>query len=177
MLAHLRAIKDPLRAARAVRALPGSSRVRVTLLGRGLDPRLVDQAHAEQRLNPRFRWPGEVSHARALRRLAASDLLVLSSLQEGGANAIGEAASLGVPILASRIDGTLGLLGTRHPGYFAPRDTAALGALLLRAERDADFRARLARASRRAAQQFRPERERDAWRRLLAELRPRARRS
>jgi glycosyltransferase involved in cell wall biosynthesis len=170
VLAHLRAIKDPLRVARAARSLPRDSRLRVVHLGRGLDARLAARARAEERRNPRYHWLGERSHRAALRRLASAELLVLPSLQEGGANAIGEAARLGVPILASRIEGTLGLLGPDHPGYFEARDTAALRSLLLRAENDAHFRARLVRASRRAARLFEPSREREAWRRLLREL-------
>jgi glycosyltransferase involved in cell wall biosynthesis len=170
VLAHLRPIKDPLRAALAARALPPGSRVRIIGLGRGLDERLVARARSEERRNPRYRWLGERTHARALQVLSRCDALVLSSLQEGGANAIGEAAVLGLPILATRIDGNVGLLGPRHRGYFAVRDTRALRCLLLRAERDARFRAQLARASRRAAVLFDPARERGAWARLLGEL-------
>ena len=95
---------------------------------------------------------------------------MLASRLEGGANALGEAAVLGVPILASRVPGNVGLLGARHPGLFAFGDTRALRRLLLRAESDASFRARLARASRRIAPLFRPARETAAWRALLREL-------
>jgi hypothetical protein len=35
----------------------------------------------------------------------------ISSLAEGGANVIGEAAVVGIPVLASRIPGNVGLLG------------------------------------------------------------------
>jgi glycosyltransferase involved in cell wall biosynthesis len=95
---------------------------------------------------------------------------VLSSRLEGGANALGEAAALGVPILASRVPGNVGLLGARHPGLFAFGDARALRRLLLRAESDPIFYARLARASRRLAPRFRPAREAAAWRALLREL-------
>jgi len=95
---------------------------------------------------------------------------VLSSRLEGGANAIGEAAALGVPILASRVEGNVGLLGARHPGLFPFRDTGALRRLLLRAELDPAFYTRLAGASRRRAPLFRPAREVAAWRSLLREL-------
>ena len=95
---------------------------------------------------------------------------MLSSRLEGGANAIGEAATLGVPILASRVPGNVGLLGARHPGLFAFGDARALRRLLLRAESDAIFCARLASASRRIAPRFRPARETAAWRALLHEL-------
>ena len=57
--------------------------------------------------------------------------MVLSSLSEGGANVISEAVAAGVPVLASRIDGSVGLLDD-YPGYFPVRDTAALARLLER---------------------------------------------
>jgi glycosyltransferase involved in cell wall biosynthesis len=62
--------------------------------------------------------------------LASAGAVVLSSLSEGGANAVSEAVAARVPLLASRIDGTVGLLGRDYPGYFPVRDTAALILLL-----------------------------------------------
>ena len=56
--------------------------------------------------------------------------MVISSLSEGGANVISEAAVAGVPVLASRIDGNVGLLGADYPGYFPVGDTEALARLL-----------------------------------------------
>jgi glycosyltransferase involved in cell wall biosynthesis len=94
---------------------------------------------------------------------------VLSSLAEGGAHVVGEAAVAGVPVLASRIPGNVGLLGASYPGYFPVRDTGALAALLARFETDAAFRARLREGVRRIAPLFDPARERRAWRDLLAE--------
>jgi putative glycosyltransferase (TIGR04348 family) len=170
VLAHLRAVKDPLLAARSVRDLPAVSRIRVVHAGRALTAALATRARAEQRRNPRYRWLGERSHRQALGLLAGSHVLVLSSRLEGGANVIGEAATLGVAILASRIDGTTGLLGRRYPGLFPVGDTDALRCLLLRAERDARFHAGLRRAVNTKAPLFAPARERQAWKRLVAEL-------
>jgi glycosyltransferase involved in cell wall biosynthesis len=133
---------------------------------------MARRARAEMARNPRYRWLGELSHARALARLARSRLLVLSSRLEGGANVIGEAAVRGVPILASRIDGSVGLLGADYPGFFPVGDTAALAALLGRAEADATFYARLRRTVAGSAWLFGPQRERRAWRQLLRELIP-----
>jgi glycosyltransferase involved in cell wall biosynthesis len=96
--------------------------------------------------------------------------MVLSSRMEGGANVIGEAAVAGVPILASRIEGSIGLLGARHPGFFDVGDTHALRDLMLRSESERGFYRELKRASREAAGLFRPERERRAWRALISEL-------
>jgi glycosyltransferase involved in cell wall biosynthesis len=96
--------------------------------------------------------------------------MVLSSLSEGGANVISEAIVAGVPILASRMDGNVGLLGADYPGYFPVGDTKALARLLQRIEGDRRFVAALRRAIARRAPLFRPQREIAAWRRLLAEL-------
>ena len=43
-----------------------------------------------------------------------------------------EAVRSGTPVLASRIPGNVGMLGTDYAGYFEPGDAAALAALLLR---------------------------------------------
>ena len=72
VLAHLRAVKDPLRAAVAVRDLPTGSRIRVVHLGSALDPGLALRASREMERNPRYRWLGERSRRSALRRLARS---------------------------------------------------------------------------------------------------------
>ena len=125
----------------------------------------------EQERNPRYRWLGERPRSEALRRLTRSQLMVISSRMEGGANVIGEAATLGVPILASRVAGNVGLLGPWHPGLFQVADTGP--ARTAPACRGAGaFYQRFKRASKRIAPQFAPERERRVWRTLLGELIP-----
>jgi hypothetical protein len=74
------------------------------------------------------------------------------------------------PILASRMDGNVGLLGADYPGYFPVGDTDTLARLLRRIETDRRFVANLRGAIARRAPLFRPEREIEAWRLLLAEL-------
>jgi len=172
VLGHLRPVKDPFRTALAARRLPASSRVRVLHAGAALTRTMDVQARAEQALNPRYHWLGDLPRWKALRLLSRSRLLVLTSILEGGANTISEAIALGVPVLASRIPGSVGLLGVDYPGYFPVGDTAALMVLLTRAETDARFYQQLRAWCRRLRPQIRPARERESWRRLLAELRP-----
>ena len=95
---------------------------------------------------------------------------MLSSRSEGGANALTDAIVAGVPVLASRIAGSIGLLGRGYPGYFKPGDTAALTRLLSRVETDGAFRARLRRAVSLRAPLIAESRERNAWRALLDEV-------
>src|SRR5262249_60006079 len=96
--------------------------------------------------------------------------MVLSSLSEGGANVISEAVTAGVPVLATRIDGSVGLLGRDYPGYFPVGDTEALARLLNRIETDAAFRERLQHAIARRAYLFRPALEKAAWKKLIDEV-------
>jgi putative glycosyltransferase (TIGR04348 family) len=171
VIGHLRDVKDPLRAARAARLLPTDSRVLIEQVGRAYTPQWTARARAEMAANPRYGWRDEVPAAAVRQLLARSHAMVISSFSEGGANVISEAAVAGVPVLASRIDGNVGLLGADYPGYFPVGDTPALARLLQRLEREPRFVARLGKALARRAPLFRPAREVTAWRRLLAALR------
>lgn len=169
--AHLRAVKDPLLAPRAVRLLPRRSKVQLVHFGAPLDEELADAARRESADNPRYTWEGEVSRDEMLRVVARAHALVLTSRLEGGANVVSEAIVCGVPVLATRVEGTVGMLGEDYPGLFPVGDAPALADLLQRAEdnRDGLFDD-LERRIRALQPGYRPERERDAWVQLLATL-------
>jgi putative glycosyltransferase (TIGR04348 family) len=174
VIGHLREVKDPLRAAEAARKLPDSSRIRIVHLGAAENARWRALAEAEMKANPRYAWRGDQPRAQVRRLLGRARAMVLSSLNEGGANVISEAIAAGVPVLASRVDGSVGLLGRDYPGYFPVGDTAALAQLLRRIETNPDFLARLRRAIARRAPLFRPAREKAAWRQLIQEVTPKS---
>lgn len=169
VIGHLREVKDPLRAALAARLLPADSRIRIVHIGRAYDAKWASAAAAEMADNPRYLWRDEVPRAAVQKLLLRSHAMVLSSVSEGGANVVSEAVMAGVPVLASRMDGNVGLLGADYPGYFRVGDTPALARLLRRIETDRPFVDKLGRAIRRLAPLYTPEREVAAWRRLLAE--------
>ena len=170
VLGHLRPVKDPFRTAEAARLLPAASRIRVLHVGGALSEDMAERARGEAAENPRYRWLGELPRWRAGRVLARSHLLSLTSEMEGGANVISEALAAGVPIIASRISGTIGLLGPDYPGYFPVGDTCALAELLFRAETDSRFYEELSDWCARLASLVDPARERHAWKALLEEL-------
>lgn len=170
VLAHLRPVKDPFRAVEASRLMPPTTHLRILQVGGALSRDMADRAEKEARRNHRYNWLGELPRARALSVLARSRLLVLSSLLEGGANAITEAIACGVPVLSSRIPGSIGLLGADYSGYFAPGDTEGLARLLHRAEEDGQFLAQLRAHCVKLAPIVKPQRERECWARLLNEL-------
>jgi putative glycosyltransferase (TIGR04348 family) len=175
VIGHLRHVKDPFRAAKAARRLPTTSRIRIVHLGAAETAQWAEMAKAEMKVNPRYLWRGDRPRAEVRRLLRRARVMVLSSLSEGGANVISEAVAAGVPVLASRIDGSVGLLGRDYPGYFPVGDTAALARLLHRIETSPDFLARLRRAIARRAHLFRPAREKAEWKKLIHELTPKSR--
>ena len=167
VIGHLRPVKDPMRTALAARDLPDTSRVRIAHFGAALDEAFAREARAEQSRNPRYRWLGERPREEVLAVLSRADVLVHPSVFEGGANVVSEAIVHGVPVLASRTGGNVGLLGDDYPGYFEVGDTAALTSLLERSEGDASFLDELRRAIRARQPRFTPEAEIEAWRKLL----------
>jgi putative glycosyltransferase (TIGR04348 family) len=172
VMGHLREVKDPFRAAEAVREMPTSSHIQITHIGSALSPEMAVRAQNEIRLNARYTWLGDVPRARALRLLACSRLLVLSSLMEGGANVVSEALSFGVPVVSSRISGSIGMLGDDYPGFFPPGDTMALRALLLRCEQEPAFLRQLQKRCRQVRGITSPAREKRSWKVLLGEIFP-----
>ncbi len=170
VLAHLRAVKDPLRAAYAARELPADSRVQIAHAGGILDAELAREAEAEQRRNPRYLWLGDLSHERALSLLAGSHLLALTSVLEGGANVVSEAIAAGVPVVSSLIPGSIGILGPDYPAYFPLGDTHALCLVMRKAETDSAFYSELKNRIRNLRPLVDPHREQESWNTLLAEV-------
>jgi putative glycosyltransferase (TIGR04348 family) len=170
-LAHLRPVKDPLLLAAAMGYLPASSRIRVTHAGEARDPALASQAVAASTASGRYTWLGPLPRPQALRVLARSRLLAVTSAHEGGANVVTEALAVGVPVISSQIPGSTGLLGADYPGYFRAGDPADLARVLRAAEEDSDGFYRLLQQRCAALRHLAdPARERDAWAALLAEL-------
>jgi putative glycosyltransferase (TIGR04348 family) len=161
VIGHLREEKDPLRTLLALEFI--SVPLEVIHLGAALDPSLVPQSK-----DPRYRWLGSVPHARALRWLASSHAMVISSRMEGGANVVCEALRIGVPVLASRIPGNVGLLGSGYRGYFQVQDERALARLMTRAATDEAFYRNLKRQVGKLRRSVAPQAEKRA---LLAAMR------
>jgi glycosyltransferase involved in cell wall biosynthesis len=96
--------------------------------------------------------------------------MVLSSNMEGGANVISEATVAGLPVIASDIQGSIGLLGEDFPGYYPVQNTEALRALLIQAENDPSFVGQLKQHGDRQAKMFLPENECQGWCDLLDDM-------
>ena len=130
VVGHLRAEKSPQTVWDAAHLLAPDEGIQIDHLGNALDPSLGETARQTQADCPHYRWLGGVSHANARDRIQRAHLLLHPSEMEGGAHVIMEAVLSGTPVLASRVAGNVGMLGTGYGGYFPPGDAAALVRLL-----------------------------------------------
>jgi glycosyltransferase involved in cell wall biosynthesis len=94
----------------------------------------------------------------------------VTSVLEGGANVVSEAIAAAVPILSTLIPGSVGILGPDYPGYFPVGDTRALYRAMHRAETDSAFYNELSRRISDLRLVVEPQRERESWNALLAEV-------
>ena len=175
MVGHLREEKSPQTLFEAARLLAGRPTLFIDHIGDGLDAALGKQARATAAACPNYRWLGGQTHEATRRRIQRAHVLVHTSRMEGGAHVIMEAVRSGTPVVASRIDGNIGMLGQDYAGYFEWGDAAALAALLQRC-RDTPgpqgLLAQLGAQCARRAPLFEPAAERSALLDLVHELLP-----
>ncbi len=171
---HLREEKAPDTLFAAARALAPAEGIRIDHVGGGLDPALQAAAETTAAACPHYRWLGALPHAATRRRIQQAHLLAHPSRMEGGAHVLMEAVRSGTPVLASRIDGNIGMLGKEYPGYFTLGDADELAALLRRCRatqsQSDGLLAQLARQAAALAPRFSPDRERTDLRQWLHEL-------
>ncbi len=173
MVGHLREEKDPTTYFAAARLLAHREDILLDHIGAPLDAALGEEAQALMRSQPRYRWLGALPHAATRARIQAAHVLVHASRMEGGAHVVIEAVASGTPVLASHIDGNLGLLGSDYAGVFGVGDAPALAGLIEQArDKPAMLSALQAQCDARAPL-FQPERERQTLLKLLAPLLPR----
>ncbi len=170
VIAHLREEKDPFRAAKAVRLMPPSSKIRIFHLGKAHSVEWEINAKKEVKENSRYNWLGQVTRSRVREELEKTNLMIISSQQEGGANVISEAITADVPIIASDISGNIGLLGEKYPGYFRQGDEHSLAEVLNRAETDQYFLNKLIFSCTKLKKCFLPEKESLAWSLLIKNI-------
>jgi len=170
MVGHLREEKSPRTYFEAARALARRPDIRLDHIGAALDAALGDAAREIAAACPTYRWLGALPHAQTRRRIQQAHVLVHPSRMEGGAHVVIEAVCSGTPVLASRIDGNVGLLGDDYAGYFPVGDAAALATLLQRCRDEPAMLAQLAGQCALRADDFSPQRERDTLNTIVAEL-------
>jgi putative glycosyltransferase (TIGR04348 family) len=170
VVGHLRAVKNPFLAVEVLARHPEWREARVWQVGAALDEEMSAQAKQWEAREPRYRWLGGLPREEGLSWMKKSALTVNSSWMEGGASAVLEAMSLGVPVLASRVSGNEGLMGRDHGGFFEAGNATELEGLLGRTLEEPSFLEILRAQGRARASHFSREAEAEAWRILLAGL-------
>ncbi len=99
-------------------------RAGLLLVGEGAERRRIESRARELGIAPRIRLAGRREDARAL--IAAADLLVLPSLEEGMPNVILEAMAAGVPQVATAVGGTPEIVEAGATGFLVPARDPAL---------------------------------------------------
>jgi glycosyltransferase involved in cell wall biosynthesis len=139
MVGHLRSEKSPETYFKAAKLLARHKDIVLDHIGAPLDVDLGMQASQLALEVPTYRYLGEQTHAATRDRIARTHVLVHPSRMEGGAHVVMEAVMSGTPVLASRIDGNVGMLGTDYDGYFPVGDVQALVNMLERCKYDPHF--------------------------------------
>ena len=158
-----------MRTALAARLLPESSRIKVLHVGGAMDDEMEATATSETANNPRYRWLGEMPRWKARRVMAKSQAMVLTSLAEGGANVVSEALADAIPVISSRIAGSVGMLGEDYPGYYETGDEHDLARVLTRLENDPAFLQELKQWCTDLSSMVSPETEGSLWNDLVQE--------
>jgi glycosyltransferase involved in cell wall biosynthesis len=113
-LVAIKGLPDLLEAFRMASDRSGA-RLELVLVGEGrLEAALRNQARS-LRIEPAIRFVGREARARVASWMAASDVLVLPSLDEGVPNVVLEALACGRPVVASAVGG----IPEVHPGESA----------------------------------------------------------
>ena len=169
MVGHLRDEKMPQTLFEAARLLKNESHIRITHIGAGLDENLAQDAMNTEALCAGYIWAKGLKHAQTLARIQRAHVLIHTSKMEGGAHVVMEAVCSGTPVLASRMDGNVGMLGGDYLGYFPVGDAQALAALLQRCKDEPRFLDQLAKQCAKRAPLFSPASEQSNLNQLVAQ--------
>jgi len=170
MVGHLREEKSPRTYFHAARRLQHRPDILLDHIGAALAPALGSQASALMAECPRYRWLGALSHSAVRKRIQSAHVLVHPSRMEGGANVVIEAVRSGTAVLASRIDGNVGLLGDGYGGYFPAGDDQALANLLQQLRDEPAMLSHLQAQCSARSELFDPARESASLHALVADL-------
>lgn len=166
---HMRAVKQPFMAVGAFQLLDDSARL--VLLGDEVDAEMGEMAREWQVRDSRFEWLGGLEYLETLRWMKRAVVTINTSLMEGGANSVGESIVLGVPVLASRVEGNVGMLGEDYAGYFSVDSERELADLMYKVLHDESFLSLLREQVRMRSKVFLRENEMRDWLEVIEKIR------
>ena len=133
----------------AERAIAADSRLKFLLVGDGVLRTKIEAQIAAAGLAGRFRFTGLVPPAQIPKMLAATDIVVHTSLREGLARVLPQALLVGRPVVSYDVDGAREVVHNGQTGFLvAPGDVTALAERIVQLASSAELRQRLATAGR-----------------------------
>jgi glycosyltransferase involved in cell wall biosynthesis len=156
---------------RACAKLPATNSIwKLLIVGDGPDKAKLQATASEVGLRDRVLWLG--ARADVERLLAAMDLFVHTADFEGMPNALMEAMAMGLPAVASRVDGAIELIRDGISGYLVPAgDAPAFADRISRIMSDSKLAARLGEnAHREILEAFGMDRMIDAYHQLFTSV-------
>lgn len=167
MVGHLRTEKSPETLFETAHLLQNHRNIRISHIGQALDAQLASMARATATQCPRYAWAQGLTHTLTRSRIQRAHVLVHTSRIEGGAHVVMEAVCSGTPVLASRIDGNVGMLGEDYAGYFERGCARQLADLLVRCKNEPSFLSHLHAQCAARAPLFSPIAEQRRWLALI----------
>ncbi len=141
---------------------------KLTIAGKGPAREKLETLRDKLKLSPHVEFIGEISNPWKI--LASSSLFVMASRTEGFPNALCEAMSLGLPVIASDCSGCRALVQDELNGLlFTSGNAKALAARLDRLMGDPLLRDRLSKQGRDVIDRFDPTKIFQAWNRVMEE--------
>jgi glycosyltransferase involved in cell wall biosynthesis len=146
-LFHLKGHADLIAAARM--ACRENPRLKFLLVGDGILRPQIEAQIAAAGLTDRFQFTGLVPPLRIAELLAATDLVVHTSLREGLARVLPQALLVGQPVISYDVDGAREVVRNDETGFLVkPGDVPTLAARIVQLSSSPELRAQLASAGR-----------------------------
>jgi putative glycosyltransferase (TIGR04348 family) len=164
---HLRAVKDPMTVLRAMQLIDVPQ---IRLIHIGKTDEYEQEFSRAISMDARIASKGPLPHNKTRQILGKCRLMVISSIMEGGANVVIEALTNETPVLASRMSGNIGMLGSDYPGYFEVGDHQGLANLIKRCVEDRSFLDLLCKYGAQRSSRFYPATEKHAVLQLAHKL-------
>jgi glycosyltransferase involved in cell wall biosynthesis len=146
-LFHLKGQADLIAAARV--ACRKNARLKFLLVGEGLLRPQIEAQIAAAGLKDRFHFTGLVPPARIAELLAATDMVVHTSLREGLARVLPQTLLVGRPVISYNVDGAREVVRDDTTGFLVqPGDVLTLSERIVQLSSSPELCARLAAAGR-----------------------------
>lgn len=143
--------KGVVKLVHAVAMLPKTCRVECTIVGDGNQAAFVREEIRNLELEARVVVVGRLSRGSVLETLLRHDILILPSETEGMSNALIEAASSGLALVATKVGGVADFFVDNVSICFAERSPASLAEIILQLYTDRKRLVEISRAGRQAA--------------------------